>query len=224
MRVASLNIHKGRGLDGRVDLERLGAFLAESKLDLVGLQEVVGKPGQEQVKILGELLKMEHYFFPSFKRGTFHFGNALLSKELLVNFRGKTLPSSRETRSLLIAELPSPAITIAVTHLGLNFEERRGHVDQILGALPAGPIILMGDLNAESNAPELQGLFANFGDAYELGERSGCDTHTFLNHEVVPSRIDFILVRGLAVLRYQTRGTIATDHRLVVVDVAFPDP
>ena len=50
IRVATYNIHRGRGLDGRTRLERIAAVLATIDADVVALQEVVGasplKPGQ----------------------------------------------------------------------------------------------------------------------------------------------------------------------------------
>ena len=50
LRVATYNIHRGRGLDGRTRLERIAAVLATIDADVVALQEVVGasplKPGQ----------------------------------------------------------------------------------------------------------------------------------------------------------------------------------
>ena len=50
VRVATYNIHRARGLDGRTRLERIAAVLASIDADIVALQEVVGasplKPGQ----------------------------------------------------------------------------------------------------------------------------------------------------------------------------------
>jgi hypothetical protein len=50
VRIATYNIHRARGLDGRTRLERIAAVLATIDADVVALQEVVGasplKPGQ----------------------------------------------------------------------------------------------------------------------------------------------------------------------------------
>ncbi len=220
MRVACLNIHKGRGLDGRVDLERLAVFLAQSEADLIGLQEVLATKKQDQAQILARFLGMEYVFFPSIKRGSSLYGNALLCRWPIAEFKGISLPSLREQRSVLVATLTQPfPLTVAVTHLGLNNKEREAHVEKILTVLPPGPAVLMGDWNAQSPASEVQAVLGRFHDAYDEGARSASDTHTFLSHEIVPSRIDFIFVDGLKVSRYHTRGTIATDHRLVVVDL-----
>ena len=42
VRVATYNIHRARGLDGRTRLERIAAVLATIDADIVALQEVVG--------------------------------------------------------------------------------------------------------------------------------------------------------------------------------------
>jgi len=45
-RMATYNIHKGRGLDGRVRVERIARVLAEIDADIVALQEVVSHQGR----------------------------------------------------------------------------------------------------------------------------------------------------------------------------------
>ncbi len=222
MRVASLNIHRGRGIDGKVDLERLATFLAESQADLIGLQEVAQTSRQNQPEILAQALGMQAAFFPSLKRCAFRYGNVILSQRPAFRVEGYPLPSLREKRSLLVAQFKQPAFTAAVAHLGLSGKERQEHAKRILELLPpSGPVILMGDWNANSSAPEVQAVLARLGDAFQLGQRSENDTHTFLSRQILPHRIDYIFVRGLRVCRYHTRGTIATDHRLVAADLDF---
>ena len=46
VRIATYNIHKGRGLDGRVKIERILRVLREIDADIVALQEVVNRPGR----------------------------------------------------------------------------------------------------------------------------------------------------------------------------------
>ena len=42
VRVATYNIHRARGLDGRTRIERIAGVLAMIDADIVALQEVVG--------------------------------------------------------------------------------------------------------------------------------------------------------------------------------------
>ena len=43
--VASYNIHRGVGLDRRLDLDRVAEVIREISPDIIGLQEVVRRPG-----------------------------------------------------------------------------------------------------------------------------------------------------------------------------------
>ena len=45
IRVATYNIHKGRGLDGRTRIERIARVLEKIGADVVALQEVVSHEG-----------------------------------------------------------------------------------------------------------------------------------------------------------------------------------
>ena len=46
VRIATYNIHKGRGLDGRIRIERIARVLGEIHADIVSLQEVVSREGR----------------------------------------------------------------------------------------------------------------------------------------------------------------------------------
>ena len=82
VRVATYNIHRGRGLDGRTRLERIAAVLATIDADIVALQEVVGasplKPGQAAE--LGAALGMGWVMAPTRHLRTALFGNVVLSR------------------------------------------------------------------------------------------------------------------------------------------------
>src|SRR6188768_2354996 len=82
VRVATYNIHRGRGLDGRTRLERIAAVLATIDADIIALQEVVGasplKPGQAAE--LGAALGMGWVMAPTRHLRTSLFGNVVLSR------------------------------------------------------------------------------------------------------------------------------------------------
>ena len=59
--VASYNIHRGVGMDRRLDLARIADVIAETKADVVGLQEVIREAGHahaDQAAFLSERLGM----------------------------------------------------------------------------------------------------------------------------------------------------------------------
>ena len=80
VRVATYNIHRARGLDGRTRLERIAGVLAAIDADIVALQEVVGasplKPGQAAE--LGAALGMGWVMAPTRHLRTALFGNVVL--------------------------------------------------------------------------------------------------------------------------------------------------
>ena len=82
VRVATYNIHRGRGLDGRTRLERIAGVLAAIDADIIALQEVVGasplKPGQAAE--LGAALGMGWVMAPTRHLRTALFGNVVLSR------------------------------------------------------------------------------------------------------------------------------------------------
>src|SRR6185436_17492221 len=82
VRVATYNIHRARGLDGRTRLERIAGVLAMIDADIVALQEVVGaspmKPGQAAE--LGAALGMGWVMSPTRHLRTALFGNVVLSR------------------------------------------------------------------------------------------------------------------------------------------------
>src|SRR6188472_2888976 len=82
VRIATYNIHRARGLDGRTRIERIAAVLATIDADVVALQEVVGasplKPGQAAE--LGAALGMGWVMAPTRHLRTSLFGNVVLSR------------------------------------------------------------------------------------------------------------------------------------------------
>src|SRR6187431_2010989 len=82
VRVATYNIHRGRGLDGRTRIERIAGVLASVDADIVALQEVVGasplKPGQAAE--IGAALGMGWVMAPTRHLRNSLYGNVVLSR------------------------------------------------------------------------------------------------------------------------------------------------
>src|SRR4030095_10575721 len=74
--VASYNIHKGQGLDGRVDLMRIAAVIEELDADLVGVQEIF----RPQAEMLSARLGMEMHMGVTHTRVEGPYGNAVLTR------------------------------------------------------------------------------------------------------------------------------------------------
>ncbi|MCI0633959.1 MAG: endonuclease/exonuclease/phosphatase family protein, partial [Actinobacteria bacterium] len=53
VRVATYNIHRGRGLDGRVSLRRIADVLQQIDADVVGVQEIYEAQAESLARDLG---------------------------------------------------------------------------------------------------------------------------------------------------------------------------
>src|SRR5262247_2606969 len=64
VRIVTYNIHKGRGIDGRVSIKRITDVLAELDADIIALQEIyaVCADHQGQVETIADKLSMNPAF------------------------------------------------------------------------------------------------------------------------------------------------------------------
>jgi endonuclease/exonuclease/phosphatase family metal-dependent hydrolase len=177
--VASYNVHRCIGSDGRHDPDRIAAVLAELEADVVGLQEVDSRPESEGgIDQLAYLARASGF---ARLRGTTvvrsrsggHYGNALLTRLQVRQARLHDLSlAPREPRGAIDAELSFGAlrVRVIVTHFGLRPEERRGQCERLLARLRpphAAPLcVLLGDFNDWwAPARGVEPLDAHFGPA-----------------------------------------------------------
>jgi endonuclease/exonuclease/phosphatase family metal-dependent hydrolase len=156
VRIATYNIHRGRGLDGRTRLERIAAVLATIDADVVALQEVVGasplKPGQAAE--LGAALGMGWVMAPTRHLRTALFGNVVLSRYPVRQHNHHDLTwQTCEPRNVqrVDLEVAGHVLHFYNVHFGTALLERR-HQAARLAALVhdkrvTGPKIVLGDFN-----------------------------------------------------------------------------
>ncbi len=177
--VGTLNIwNKSGPWDARLPLIRRG--LAERRLDLLGLQEVLRLTGQGvgpktcQALELAEGLDYHVAFGAAAQYGGgLELGNALLSRFPILEERCVPLPDqgSGETRSLLFVRLATPhgELPVFVTHLNwklhhgvVRVAQVRHIVRTVFELCPLDetrlPPVLMGDFNAEPDSDEIRHL------------------------------------------------------------------
>jgi endonuclease/exonuclease/phosphatase family metal-dependent hydrolase len=151
LRVATYNIHRGRGLDGRASLGRIGDVLQEIDADVVGVQEVY----EAQAEHLAHQLGMQLVTGITVQRADGSYGNAILTR---LGLRGVATfdlsVRTREARGGIRVDLGFEGETLHVfnVHLGLKRRERAEQVKwlverHILWDDRAGPRIVVGDLN-----------------------------------------------------------------------------
>ncbi len=154
--VASYNIHKCVGTDGRFDPERIAAVIAELDADVVAIQEADERFGQRRGLL--DLVALERQtglsLVPTSEKPDGHgwHGNALLMKAGTVrNMRRLALPGAEPRGALLVdLELAGGPLRMVAAHLGLLRRSRRWQIRSILNAIeegPAAPVLLMGDFN-----------------------------------------------------------------------------
>ena len=150
--VASYNIHKCAGLDGRVDLDRIADVIREIDADLIGVQEVF----RPQALGLAERLGVEVAMGPTRERDGQLYGNAILTR---LAIRGsRTFDLSRPDREprggirLDLALADGLLLHLFNVHFGLKIRERAAQVrmlvrEHILHDELTGPRVVVGDLN-----------------------------------------------------------------------------
>lgn len=155
--VASYNIHRCIGLDGRNDPERIARIIEEIDPDLIGLQEVESRFGTtldiHQLNYLAEETGMQAIAGSTVLRKNSHYGNALLTRHRVCEVR--TLDVSvgrREPRGILDVDLDvyGKKLRVLVTHLGLGSRERRRQTRMLLEAVAAHrdePVVILSDFN-----------------------------------------------------------------------------
>lgn len=156
VRVATYNIHRGRGLDGRTRLERIAGVLAAIDADIVALQEVVGasplKAGQAAE--LGAALGMGWVMAPTRHLRTALFGNVVLTRfpvrhHVQYDLTWKTCEHRGVQR--VDVGLDDDTLHFYNVHLGTSLMERRHQAARLATLVHdkrvTGPKIVLGDFN-----------------------------------------------------------------------------
>jgi endonuclease/exonuclease/phosphatase family metal-dependent hydrolase len=157
MRIVTYNIHKARGMDGRVSIKRIADVLSELDADIIALQEIFSQCDSEQgqVEMLASALGMKSVFGCTRHHRGRPYGNALLSRWPIITSCGMDLTwAHRERRGCIRADLDTAFGTLHVfnIHLGTSYFERRHQVKSLLTSKQihediSGPRVLVGDFN-----------------------------------------------------------------------------
>lgn len=239
LRIVTWNIHKGRGADLRVSIERTAELLIELDADVVLLQEVFRESerhgGFDQARYLAAALDMPHavscWNVPR-RRGIY--GNTTLSRLPLARHENVDLRwRDRKARSALYAEAATGAGSVHLLncHLGLSHVERLHQMrrlvrrtEQLVGE--SEPVVIAGDTNDWRDALHADSLEAAGYRCSTSAGRSGGPLPTFPS--VLPvGGLDRVFWRGdatvsLASTELGARARVASDHLPVVVEMELP--
>lgn len=170
LRVLSYNIHHGRGIDGKLDLERIAGVIRSVEPDLVALQEVDRKTwrvdGADEPAELARLTGLKVAFEQNIPFAGGEYGNAVLSRFPIKGHKNHVLPclDEGEQRGMLEVELELPGgrpLLFFSTHLDHRAadRERLACAETINGFIlkrAKSPAILAGDLNATPDSRVLK--------------------------------------------------------------------
>jgi endonuclease/exonuclease/phosphatase family metal-dependent hydrolase len=165
VRIATYNVHKCRGLDGRVRPERIVRVLRELDADILALQEVVGlrsgDPRSGQARYFARELGYRFVMGETRRLAGAPYGNLLLSRFAIHSARNYDISAGgREPRGCLRADVVidgSAPLHVFNVHLGTSFFERRRQArrlvsGEILGQPGlAGSRVVLGDFNEWTN-------------------------------------------------------------------------
>lgn len=157
MLIASYNVHKCVGIDGKFDPARTSHVIREIGADVIALQEADSRFGERRGLLDLAWMERETGLFPVPVSGVakahgWH-GNVVFFREGLVRDVHQVKLPGLEPRGALITELElkdGSAFRIIAAHLGLLNRSRQQQARMILDILRSRdeqPTVLMGDLN-----------------------------------------------------------------------------
>ena len=224
-RVATYNIHYGYDTYWHLGLEEQARTIEDSGADVVMLQEVdTGRPTSymiDDAMWLARRLDMREVYLPTMEHLT---GIALLSRYPILETDALLLPSELEQTGIIWAELDigGESVNAFAIWMGLNAKERARQLDAALPFLEAhpGPAAFGGDFNSMPDSPVYARTEnAGFEDPFVTLDLGSPPTDPAINPA---KRIDFVWLRELVPLDAQVLDSIASDHRLVVVEAGLP--
>lgn len=226
-RLMSYNIHHGEGMDGKMDIKRIGDLINAVNPEVVGLQEVDSVVNRSGKIDIIQLLSEQTGMFPTFGYSILHdggkYGNAVLTREKPVAVKKIALPGAKEARTALIVELDK--YVVVNTHLSLTNEERLQSVKIITDAIKKynKPVFLMGDLNATPDSDPIEFLKKE----WQILSNPEQPTSPSTNPK---STIDYVLgytAKGETYAKYGAQvidEQVASDHRPLFVDIRLKTP
>jgi len=156
VRVATYNIHRCRGMDGRTRADRIAAVLGGLDADVLALQEVIGAGpgGGGQAEAIGAALGMGWVMASTRHLRGALFGNVVLSRHPVRHHAQHDLSwRTCEPRCCQRVDLDVDGVVLHLynVHLGTAFLERRFQAERLAALVSdrriAGPKVVLGDFN-----------------------------------------------------------------------------
>lgn len=228
IRLLTFNIHHGKGLDRKVNLQRISHVIKSVNADVIGINEVDKNFSNrsnyvDQTQWLADELQFHCVFGPAItitekgKQGIRQYGNALLSRFPIIhtqNYPFDFLPSVIEDRALLETDIKidSKRIRFFVTHLSFAPFIHKKQTEYIISKVKESKhmSVLLGDWNMRPHSKSWRKVTAQLKDA---NAGRGCN-YTFPSRRP-KLRLDYIFVsKDVNVLEAHpvTFDVSASDH------------
>ena len=241
LRIMTYNVHRCVGVDRKLDPGRIAAVIAQSRPDIVALQEVdVGRSrtgGVDQAHAIAARLGMAFHFNAALKVQEEQYGDAILTSGELTLIKAGALPGSPDFRRLeprgalwVNIRIGERRLQVLNTHLGLVPHEQRAQAlalagpEWIGGALRRDPLIVLGDFNATPHQAVYRTLAGRLNDA-RISVESARASPTFpsrlpmlaIDHVFVSEDVQVKAVRAITA----PLARVASDHLPLIVDFAL---
>ena len=225
LRIATYNIHYGYDDEWHFTLEDIAQTIEEADADVVIMQEVdtgrLTSYSVDDALYLAQRLGMNAAYVPTVEHLT---GIALL-------YRGPTAPTDH--RLLTSLQEQTGIVQVDLTYqnqnlhvygiwMGLGSEDTERQIEEALDFVATkSPAVFGGDFNTKIGSPVAEAIEnAGFVDPFtELGIDPAPPTSPAINPA---SRIDFVWLRGLSIIRAWVSESLASDHRMVVAEIGLP--
>jgi endonuclease/exonuclease/phosphatase family metal-dependent hydrolase len=248
LRVATYNIQAGAGMDRAFDVGRQIEALRALDADIIGLQEVdvhwnARSEWRDLATGIAEGLGMRVFYAPIYDLDPLvegeprrQFGIAMLSRYPILHAENHWI-SRLSTQVPNPTPEPAPGFPeIVVNVRGAHVHVYGTHLDyrpdptvremqvadmlKIMSEDRGRRQILLGDLNARPDAPELAPLWEHVADAWRAG---GSGPELTFPASAPDRRIDYVTVsRGVFVRSVRVPYTLASDHLPVVAELVVP--
>jgi endonuclease/exonuclease/phosphatase family metal-dependent hydrolase len=230
LRVATYNIHRCRGLDGRIRPERTADVLQTIGADVIALQEVVGAGPRHagHAQELGAALGMGWVMAPARKLRRHEFGNVVLSRFPIAHHVRYDLSwKTCEPRCChrVDLDLGGHLVHLYNVHFGTAILERRVQAERLAGIVSdrrvTGPKVVLGDFNEWTRGPA-SALLSERLRGVDLAEHlqrrrtyPGVLPLVHLDHIYYEGRVE---VQRVELVRTR-RALIASDHLPLVAEL-----
>ncbi len=236
LRLLSYNIKHGKGMDGKLDVERIAKVIGDQTPDLVALQEV-DKNCKRSKNIdiaakLGEILKMEHRFGKTINLGKGEYGLAVLSKFPIKETKVHTLPKGGEPRIALEIVVDKKGELISFVTLHLDWTNKAIRTEQVKAVMKAvelrkHKVVLAGDFNAPRNSDTIKAMEDAGWNVLKKNDGNGIRTFHGEKKRAVSAtsereEIDFIAIKNFPKSKIKhgvVQELIASDHRPIYAHV-----